>query len=215
MLAFYAGNFNCVEINNSFYRLPDLETFRKWGNTVPEGFAFAVKASRYLTHMKKLKDPSEALKKLLECARGLGPKLGPVLFQLPPRWHCNAERLQDFLGEMPPDVRCAFEFRDKSWFNERVYDILQDAGAAFCIHDLGGELSPVVVTADFIYVRFHGPGAAYQGKYQVEALRLWAERLAGWNAQGREVFCFFNNDENAYAVANALELKRIVEEVSC
>ena len=210
-LAFYGGNFKSVEINNTFYRLPGLDTFRNWSDTVPADFLFAVKASRYLTHMKKLKDSRAALEKVLECAHGLGPKLGPLLFQMPPRWQSNVERLQTFLAEVPPGLRCAFEFRDQSWFNDQVYGALKEAGAAFCIYDLAGQLSPVITTTDFVYLRLHGPGQAYQGRYEEGMLRKWAEDLAAWAAKGKEVFCFFNNDQNGFAALNALELQKMVK----
>ena len=210
-LAFYAGQFLSVEINSSFYRLPVAETFRTWSDMVPADFVFAVKASRYLTHMKKLKDARAALEKFLDCARGLGPKLGPLLFQLPPHWQCNVERLEVFLAEMPAGVRCVFEFRDSSWFNDRVYGILKEGGAAFCIYDLAGRLSPIETTTDFIYLRLHGPGQAYQGRYEEKILRRWAEKFSAWTVQGKEVFCFFDNDQKGYAVINALELKEIIE----
>lgn len=210
-LAFYADHFQCVEINSSFYRLPGVETFRNWAEMVPADFVFTVKASRYLTHMKKLMDARTGLKKFLECAYGLGSKLGPLLFQLPPRWQCNVERLRVFLAEVPTDVRCVFEFRDTSWFSDQVYQILKDAGAASCIYDLAGQLSPEIVTAGFIYVRLHGPGSAYQGKYQERVLSQWGEKFLVWAAQGKEVFCFFDNDQNGYAAINALELKGIIE----
>ncbi len=210
-LAFYAGHFQSVELNSSFYRLPGVDVFRNWGNTVPEGFVFAVKASRYLTHMKKLKDPCTALEKFLECARCLGPKLGPILFQLPPRWQCNVERLRSFLGELPDDIRCVFEFRDPSWFNDEVYEALKEAVAAFCIYDLAGRLSPIITTTDFVYLRLHGPGQAYEGRYEEEVLRGWAEKFSAWAAQGKEVFCFFDNDQSGYAAINALELQEMVQ----
>jgi uncharacterized protein YecE (DUF72 family) len=211
MLGFYSRYFQTVEINSSFYHLPGVETFHHWGIEVQEDFIFAVKASRYLTHMKKLKDARAALDKFLLCARGLGPKLGPVLFQLPPRWKCNIERLRNFLAELPDDIRCTFEFRDESWFNNEVYRTLEQAGAAFCIYDLAGRQSPRVVTANFVYLRLHGPGNAYQGKYERETLQDWAEAFKTWVAQGKEIFCFFDNDQNGYAALNALELKEMVE----
>jgi uncharacterized protein YecE (DUF72 family) len=213
MLDFYSGYFQTVEINSSFYHLHAVETFQHWSGEVPENFVFAVKANRYSTHMKKLKDAGPALDKFLVCARGLEPKLGPVLFQLPPRWKCNIERLRNFLPELPDDIRSTFEFRDESWFNSEVYRALEQAGAAFCIYDLAGRQSPGLVTADFVYLRLHGPGNAYQGKYERETLQDWADLFKVWAAQGEEIFCFFDNDQNGYAALNAIELKEMVEKV--
>jgi uncharacterized protein YecE (DUF72 family) len=213
MLAFYTRYFQTVEINSSFYHLPGMETFEHWGRVAPEGFIFSVKASRYLTHMKKLKDARPGLGNFLMCTRGLGPKLGPVLFQLPPRWKCNVERLRNFLPELPDDIRCTFEFRDESWFDDEVYEALEQAGAAFCIYDLAGRQSPRVLTANFVYLRLHGPGDAYQGKYEGKVLQDWADVFKNWALQGKEVFCYFDNDQNGYAALNALELKEMVEKM--
>lgn len=211
MLDFYAAHFRAAEINNSFYRLPAAKTLETWRESVPGGFCFAVKASRYLTHMKKLKEPRQPLETFLERIGALGDRLGPVLFQLPPRWRCNHKRLGNFLAEIPAGVRCAFEFRDPSWFNDEVYAVLRSAGAAFCIYDLAGTTSPREVTADFVYLRLHGPGKAYEGSYGRSALAGWAGALSAWSRQGKEVFCFFDNDQDGYAARNALELKAMLE----
>ncbi|NLC71352.1 MAG: DUF72 domain-containing protein [Desulfuromonadaceae bacterium] len=210
MLHFYAGRLQATEINNSFYRLPDVSALENWRDTVPEDFVFAVKASRFITHMKKLKDPSASLGVFLERIQVLGRKLGPVLFQLPPRWRCDSKRLRNFLKEIPSGWRCAFEFRDESWLAEEVFAALSEAGAAFCIFDLDGCLSPLTVTADFVYLRLHGPGGAYQGSYDDEALTEWARRIDRWAAEGRDVFCFFDNDQSGYAPLNALALQRML-----
>ncbi len=136
----------------------------------------------------------------------LGDKLGPILAQLPPHWHVNLERLQSFLELLPAGVRVAFEFRDPTWFDERVYDLLAAHNAAFCIYDLAGRQAPSQVTADWVYVRLHGPGAAYQGSYGREALGGWARTFSGWLGEGREVYCYFDNDQLGYAVENALSV---------
>lgn len=205
-LAHYCQYFQTVEINNTFYQLPEQDTLLEWTETVPAGFCFAVKASRYITHMKKLKDPQEALANFLERIRNLQPHLGPVLFQLPPHWHLDLERLQAFLKLLPADLRYAFEFRDPDWFAPQVYQTLRDHQAAFCIYVLTGDQSPREVTADFIYVRLHGPDGAYQGKYSLQELAGWAGALSSWSRQGKDVFCFFNNDAQGYAPQNASEL---------
>lgn len=212
MLPFYAKRFGTAEINNSFYRLPQENTFVSWRKTVSKDFIFAIKASRFITHMKKLKDPKEPLGRFLERALNLEEKLGPVLFQLPPHWKCNTERLEAFLAVLGKDCRSAFEFRDPSWFNEAVYALLSEAGAAFCIYDLDGHLSPKIVTAPFVYVRLHGPDGPYQGRYDESTLAGWAGAFAAWVRQGREIFCYFDNDEAGYAACNAQRLQEMISD---
>jgi uncharacterized protein YecE (DUF72 family) len=206
-LAYYAGRFATVEINNSFYRLPSERALATWRETAPPGFIFAVKASRFITHLKKLKDPERSLAPFLERMALLGEKLGPILLQLPPRWHFDAARLTAFLAALPAGRRYALELRDRSWINDRALELLATHGAAFCIYELAGYLSPREVTADFVYIRLHGPGGAYQGKYDTRTLGAWAEAMAGWSQQGREVFCYFDNDEAGYAAQDAGQLQ--------
>jgi uncharacterized protein YecE (DUF72 family) len=210
LLPYYARSFRAAEINNSFYRLPEKQTFISWREAVPEDFLFAVKASRYITHMKKLKDPEQPLERFIGRVSCLEGKLGPILFQLPPRWKCNVERLRAFLDVLGSDCRSAFEFRDPSWFHDGVYQALEQAGAAFCIYDLNGNHSPKIVTGSFVYVRLHGPDGPYRGSYSDQALAGWAGAFAAWVRQGREIFCFFDNDEAGYAVRNALRLQEMV-----
>jgi len=210
MLDHYVTRFHTAEINNTFYRLPKEKAVAQWRDAVPKGFVFAVKGSRYLSHIKRLKDAEEPVSTFVERVEGLGDKLGPILFQLPPRWHRNLERLQAFLEVMPCDVRCALEFRDPDWFGEETEKMLAESGAAFCIYDFNGRESPQPVTTDFVYVRLHGPLGAYQGSYSDDALSTWAERCASWSTDGKEVFFYFDNDENGYAAANALRLQEIV-----
>lgn len=214
LLPFYARHFHTVEVNNSFYKLPSEETFATWRDTSPEGFLFAVKASRFITHMKKLKvEPGQGLFPLLERVDVLGPKLGPILFQLPPLWRFNAERLSTFLESLPLGHRYTFEFRDHSWLNEEAYALLRAHGAAYCLYDIAGFMSPSVVTADFVYVRLHGPipGAAYHGSYSMEALSRWADDCLAWAAEGRDVYVYFDNDIGGHAVHDALRLQGMVE----
>jgi uncharacterized protein YecE (DUF72 family) len=183
----------------------------EWRDTVPEGFRFAVKASRYITHMKKLKDPADSVARFFERAEGLGDRLGPVLFQLPPNWRANPERLDAFLAGLPSGPGYVFEFRDPSWFDDAVRDVLARHNAAFCIYDLAGEQSPLTVTADFVYVRLHGPAeTAYQGSYSDEALAEWAQRFRAWRDAGRDVYCFFDNDEAGYAALDAQRLQGLL-----
>jgi uncharacterized protein YecE (DUF72 family) len=209
LLGYYTGKFQTVELNNTFYQLPRETTLMHWRDMAPEGFIFSVKASRYITHMKKLKDPKEPLSNFLKRIEALGDRLGPILFQLPPRWRSNPERLASFLKILPEGFRYAFEFRDPSWFNREVYDMLMEHGAAFCIFDLAGMLSPKEMTAEFVYVRLHGPAGAYQGQYDAAALAGWAGAFSTWSRQGYEIFCYFDNDEAGYAAQDALRLKEM------
>lgn len=209
-LAWYAGRFRSVEINHSFYRLPREETLEAWKGTVPQGFLFAAKASRFITHMKKLQDPGKTVPPFLERIGVLGDALGPILFQLPPGWRFDADRLSSFLDSLDASRRYAFELRDPDWINDRALEILSRRGAAFCIYDLDGRLSPKEVTADFVYVRLHGPGGAYRGSYDARTLAGWAGAFSTWCAGGREVFCYFDNDEKGFAAENARRLAGMV-----
>ncbi|RMD80609.1 MAG: DUF72 domain-containing protein [Gammaproteobacteria bacterium] len=219
-LAWYQERLDTVELNNSFYRLPERETFAAWGREAPEGFLFAVKANRYITHLRKLREPRAPLERLLGRAAALGPHLGPVLFQLPPRWRCDLARLEAFLealGEVagrlfPGGLDCAMEFRDPDWWREEVYGLLERHGVAWCIFDLAGTLSPLLATAPLVYVRLHGPDGPYAGSYDGRALAAWARRILAWRAAGRRVCCYFDNDQAGYAVRNALALRRRLAE---
>jgi uncharacterized protein YecE (DUF72 family) len=206
-LEFYARQFDTVEVNSTFYRLPKPETLEKWRDNTPEGFLFACKASGYITHRKRLKEPQKSCKAFFDAVERLGDKCGPILFQLPPRWHVNLERLAAFLEAFPGGLRAVFEFRDESWFHSGVYDLLMRHKAAFCIYELAGRLSPLEVTADFVYLRLHGPGAAYRGSYDEEDLAGWAERLLTWRKAGLDCFVYFDNDEKGYAVRDARRLQ--------
>ena len=211
-LSFYSDRFSTVEINNSFYQLPERKTLKQWYKTVGNDFIFSVKASRYMTHMKKLKDPDESLSTFFRIIHNLGSKLGPGLFQLPPKWHINTERLESFLSKLPKQQQCAFEFRDKSWFDESVYILLSEYNAAFCIYELSRQKSPEAVTSDYIYVRLHGPKtSAYEGNYSKKRLNTWAKKLCKWVEEGREIYCFFDNDQKGFAAKNALDLQQIVD----
>lgn len=205
-LPYYARRLNCAEINNTFYHLPQPATIDQWLEHTPRGFTFAVKAWRVITHRKKLKDCEDALNKFLRSIEPLKPKLGPILFQLPPRWHCNGERLAAFLEMLPKGQRFTFEFRDHSWHCPKVYDLLAQHNAAFCTYDLDGFLSPLEITADFAYIRLHGPGGAYQGSYHGNTLHGWRRRINGMRDGGRDVYVFFDNDEAGYAAQNAATL---------
>jgi len=209
-LGFYRQQFHTVEINNSFYRLPSEKALTDWRKAVPPGFIFAVKGSRYITHMKKLTDPEQSLAPLLERIQLLGDRLGPILFQLPPRWQFNEERLASFLAALPRNYRYALEFRDPSWLNDKACRLLREHGAALCIYEFAGRISPREVTADFVYIRLHGPGGAYQGRYDRETLAEWARTISTWAGRGLPVFCYFDNDEAGFAAQNALELQEML-----
>ena len=213
MLDCYLRHFDTVELNNSFYRLPTAEAFDCWREAAPANFIFAVKASRFITHNKKLKDPEHALDNLLPRATHLGSKLGPILFQLPPHWRVNVERLENLLEILPRDLRYAFEFRERSWITPTILSILKRFNAAFCIYELARYHTPLHVTADFAYVRLHGPAAGkYQGSYSEEKLRAWAKRIETWAADLKAVYVYFDNDQEGYAAANAMTLKSMARE---
>ncbi|GAB2547909.1 DUF72 domain-containing protein [Rufibacter soli] len=207
---YYLRYFKTVEINNSFYRLPTAETFAAWYASVPKDFLFAVKASRYITHMKKLKDPQQGLSLLLGNAQELKEKLGPILFQLPPAWRLNLDRFQDFLKALPSYHRYTFEFRDPTWYHEEVYKLLQEHNHAFCIYDLAGHQSPIEVTSDFVYIRLHGPEGKYAGSYSEEALQNWATHCRTWAWEGKDVYVYFDNDIGSHAPFNAIKLQELV-----
>ncbi len=211
MLEHYVRHFDTLELNNSFYRLPTVNAFACWRDSTPRDFVFAVKASRFITHNKKLKDPENALDNILPRAEHLGRKLGPILFQLPPRWKVNPERLENLLAILPRGHCYTFEFRETSWLNPEINSILRRFNAAFCIYELAGYHSPFEVTADFAYVRLHGPAAGkYQGSYSDAQLKDWARRIAGWAKHLKAVYVYFDNDQAGYAPKNALMLKRMM-----
>ncbi|MEX0647809.1 MAG: DUF72 domain-containing protein [Balneolaceae bacterium] len=211
-LDFYKDRLDTVEINNSFYRLPEKKTFIKWKNSVSGNFIFSAKASRYITHMKKLKGPpEESLKNMLDNFEGLGDHLKPILFQLPPNWKFNEERLKSFIDILPDNFLYTFELRDERWINDTSTDILKDRNIAFCIYELAGYQSPLNITADFVYIRLHGPGKEkYQGKYTKKQLSGWADHLKDWQANNLDVYLYFDNDEQGFAAQNAMELKEMV-----
>lgn len=169
-----------------------------------------MKASRYITHNKKLTDPESANQKFISLVERLGTRLGPILFQLPPSWKLNADRLHAFLAALPRTHRYAFEFRNPTWNVAPVYEVLRRHNAAFCIHELAGFQSPIEITADFTYLRLHGPGNKYQGDYSSSTLQTWAKRIEKWRRELKHVFVYFDNDQAAFAAKNARELKEMV-----
>lgn len=210
--AFYAEQFDTVEINNSFYRLPKAETLDTWRDQAPSGFRYAVKANRFLTQAKKLKDCAEPLARMMTPIRHLGYTLGPILYQLPPRFLINLERLETFLDLAPKDVTNIFEFRDRSWYDDRVYALLERHGAGFCAHDMPGLVTDRIAIGPAAYLRFHGGQGKYWGRYREEALIDWADWMADQARGGRAVWAYFNNDTEAAAIADALTLKAMVRQ---
>jgi len=204
---YYAEHFDTVEINNTFYNLPQASTFQQWHDRAPAGFRYALKFSRFGTHLKKLKNPQQSIDMFMERAVCLKSFLGPILVQLPPHWGADAARLDAFLDAAPSEQRWAVEFRDPSWLCDAVYDALRKHNAALCIHDLLPN-HPHVFTADWTYLRFHGND--YSHCYSRQALTAAAQRIKKYLEDGRDVYAYFNNDANAHAIANAADLRRYV-----
>jgi len=202
-LEFYTGHFSTVELNNSFYRLPSEQAFSNWRATSPEGFRYAVKVSRFITHIKRLKDVAEPVETFLQRARHLNEKLGPLLYQLPPNMHRNDERLESFLQLLPKGLRHVIEFRHQSWLDEGVFDILRRHEIGFCVFDMPGLPCPLLSTADFAYIRFHGSSGLYFSCYSNEELEDWARRISGLVKDLDTVYIYFNNDAEGFAIKNA------------
>ncbi|HET9443373.1 MAG TPA: DUF72 domain-containing protein [Acidimicrobiales bacterium] len=204
----YAGLFDTVEVNNSFYRLPTEAAAEGWRAQAPPGFVYALKLGAFGSHRMKLRDAASWLPNHLDRLDRLGPAAGPTLVQLPPRWRRDAERLEEFLAVATGaggGRRWAVEVREPSWLHDDVYEVLRRHGAALCVHDLL-EGHPWELTTDWTYVRFHGPDAvhrAYQGRYGPDGLFWMAERLGSWLGEGRDVYAYFNNDDSGYAVQDA------------
>jgi uncharacterized protein YecE (DUF72 family) len=215
-LRYYVERFDTVEANSTFYRLPTAETFDAWRRATPVGFLMAVKASRYLTHLKRLRDPDEPLQRFFDRASALGPRLGPVLYQLPGYFHRDPSRLASFLTRVPARVpagtrtrrlRHVMEFRHPSWYEPDTYALLAAHGVALCLHDKDGSAIALQVPGPFLYVRFHGATGRYHGSYGDAALDRWADRLASEWLSGNDVFAYFNNDPDAAAIGDAVRLR--------
>jgi len=210
MLDYYTQYFDTVELNNTFYRLPPETGLDSWREGTPKGFLFAAKGSRFITHMKKLKDPEPAISRYFERVERLGKKLGPIVFQLPPWWEADAARLEAFCEALPPRRRYAFELRNPTWHSPEILRILKRHNAAFCIFEIAGFHSSCDLTANFTYIRLHGPGGAYQGSYPDATLKKWADRIRGWSRDLRAIYVYFDNDQAAFAPKNALTLKGLL-----
>jgi uncharacterized protein YecE (DUF72 family) len=203
-LDYYATQFSTTELNGVFYRTPTVEAVRGWRNNTPDDFVFAWKASKFITHWKRLTDKSRNSLALLESRlRILGPKAGPVLFQLPPQFIANHDRLAGFLGLLKADRRYAFEFRHPSWYEPTILDLLRRRDISLCLSDHHDAPAPWEVTASFVYVRAHGPRGTYKDHYSNKTLRDWARKIVAWKRGQRDVYVYFDNDQKSAAPMDA------------
>lgn len=205
-LKFYADHFATVELNNSFYHLPSEKAFTNWRESTLKDFVFAVKVSRFITHIKRLKNVEAPLENFLARANLLQQNLGPLLYQLPPNMKRNDEVLEAFLSVLPRQYRHVFEFRNESWIDDNVFDLLRRYNAGLCVFDMPGFTCPLVATADFAYIRFHGSIGLYSSCYSNEELVDWAKKISSLGQNLEAVYIYFNNDVEAYAVRNAQTL---------
>jgi uncharacterized protein YecE (DUF72 family) len=210
-LNWYAQHFTTTEINGSFYRTPSLEAVKAWRYDTPDNFLFAWKASKFITHWKRLSDQSASSIELMESRlKVLGPKAGPVLFQLPARFKADRKRLASFLKLLSKKYRYAFEFRDSSWYADEILDLLRKRDIALCLSDHIDAPAPWVVTAGHVYIRGHGPTGQYKDRYPLKTLREWAAAIRKWRRQGRTVFCYFDNDQKSAAPKDARRLLQLL-----
>lgn len=213
---YYCQYFDTVEINNTFYHLPKQEVFENWRKNSPESFQFVIKASRFITHLKKLSDPQSSTLKFLQHASGLGEKLAVVLFQLPPFWNLDLDRLRVFVDYLRnqtiiPDLNIAIELRNSTWNRPEVHEILKSNNISLCFADWPELKIEEPVTANFIYLRRHGPSFLYASNYTPEQLRGDGEKIQIWKRQGFDVYIFYNNDAFGWAIRNALSLKNMIK----
>jgi uncharacterized protein YecE (DUF72 family) len=208
-LGYYAERFRTVELNNPFYRLPTPEMFTRWRESTPQGFDFAVKASRYITHIKRLRDVSAEIELFLDRATELGSKLGPILFQLPPTQQIDLARLRQFLALLTPDHRWVVEFRHPSWNVGETYQTLAEHGVALCV-PVGGRVQPDrVTTASFTYIRMHR-GREQEGGFTRQELKTWAAQIRAVESAGKDVYLYFNNDWQGFAIRDAMRLEELL-----
>jgi uncharacterized protein YecE (DUF72 family) len=219
---YYAGMFDTVEINNTFYRLPESETFAAWRDRAPDGFLYAIKASRFLTHLQRLREPEEPVSRLFGRMCQLQDHLGPVLYQLPGSFHCDLTRLDDFLAVLPRTlgelggtpaghaINHVIEFRHPSWYVDETRAVLRAHNVAMCLHDKAGAAVFEPLDVPLLYVRFHGPGGRYFGRYDIARMQFWADTLAAQWRAGGDVFAYFNNDPDGMAAINARELRALI-----
>jgi uncharacterized protein YecE (DUF72 family) len=211
-LEYYADRFDTVELNASFYRIPSSRTTDGWRNRTPDGFVFSVKMSRLITHVHRLRDCEEQLRWFFEAMAPLREKTAVFLIQLPPSLEPDREGLEAFIRALPHGNRYAFEFRNRKSYSGAVVEVLAERGMGFCIHDIEGSPAPMTVTADFVYVRFHGYGGRYRGCYPDSVLKSWSERITSWASTGKDVYVYFNNDLGGNAVENAGTLIDLLKE---
>jgi uncharacterized protein YecE (DUF72 family) len=205
-LEYYAERFDTVELNASFYRIPSPKTAEGWRNRTPDGFLFSVKMSRLITHVRRLHDCEEQLHWFFEAMAPLDKKISVFLIQLPPSLNPDREVLEPFIRGLPPGNRYAFEFRNRDAYGGAASEVLAGNGMGFCIHDLEGSPTPMTITADFVYVRFHGFSGRYSGSYPDSVLKTWSQRMSSWSAAGKDVYVYFNNDIGGSALTNARSL---------
>jgi uncharacterized protein YecE (DUF72 family) len=208
-LEFYAARFATVESNAAFYRLPEEKTFTDWADRTPDDFVWTVKVGRFLTHIKRLREPAEPVERFVTHARGLGKKLGPALLQLPPQLEANVTLLDECLAEFPLDVRVAVEFRHPSWWTTHVEQVLRRHGAALCWADRLRPISPLWRTTDWGYLRFHQGRASPRPCYGEDALTTWVQRIDDVLPKETELFVYFNNDHRACALRDAIIFARL------
>lgn len=207
-LAYYARTFDTVELNSVFYRLPSRETVKEWWRTTPSDFLFAYKGSRFITHLKKLEDCREPLRQMFQRARALKNKLAVVLWQLPPFFKKDLTRLDTFIRQLPKAPRHVFEFREPSWYDSEIFNLLERHAIGLCLHDMKGKEPPWVVTSKLVYIRFHGPSEQkYHGLYRSADLQPWVRRIQTCLQEKRDVFVYFNNDYEGHALVNAGQLR--------
>ena len=209
-LRFYASKFRTTELNGVFYRTPTIEAVRGWRKATPEDFVFSWKASRFITHWKRLSDSSRNSLALLETRLCLlGDKAGPVLFQLPSRFTADRDKLARFITLLKPKRRYAFEFRHPSWFEPAIMDVLRDYDISLCISDHNDAPTPWEITASFIYVRAHGPQGTYAGRYSTTRLNEWSARMKNWRG---DAYIYFDNDQKSAAPKDAYRLKKLIDQ---
>jgi len=211
-LQYYASQFPTTELNGVFYRTPTPDAVTNWHRQTGSSFVYAWKASKFITHWKRLGPSASSSLGLLEDRLSLlGEKAGPVLFQLPPNFVADADRLVGFIRLLSQKRRYSFEFRHPSWYEPRILRILSARNISLCLSDHHDAPAPWRRTADFVYVRGHGPGGRYRGHYRTDVLKNWAQRIRSWKKQGCDVFVYFDNDQKSAAPADALKLRRLLE----
>lgn len=211
LLPYYAETFDSVELNNSFYRIPNERNIKTWVDSTPADFVFSCKANRIITHYQKLKDCEETVGRLLKAFSNFEEKLGPILFQFPPNWPVDLSTLQKFIDQLPQDKLYTFEFRHTSWFCDALYDLLHSKHMGLCFYNHKQYTSPEIVTSSFVYLRMHGPNAdAYTGSYDDAVLLRYKQKFFDWKKEGKAIYCYFDNTDNADAPKDAQRLKKLL-----